>query len=491
MPSLPLTPAIIYGGLVLCLLGLFIAAIQQKWSCRVFFLCALRLAIGWHFLFEGLHKIHSRMEGPTETNKPFSSEIYHAMAEGPAGPYVRKYFLEDTAKLLDEKVHPAKAMTAAEFAKLPPVDQAALCPPGIATQFEKAAKDGWQGLEDESKKAQEALSKAKSTVDLVKPKADADAAKAKAVAAEAEAGKADSEAEQLSAEAVVAKGKGSETDWLSAKDKASAAGAKAREAHRAANEAQTQSDAAEKKLADAKKKIDDADKAVKAAEARLDYVKENGQALKIAYAAWLNGADARDAKVKFVSSDAPQSAPERIAQINLMKQELAELTTRQTTGLGNGYTNEQTRAKNSRADIRTAETDLLKDADSFVDELKKAAGWKPDPNAEKPERTIDKLDKYTSWAITAMGACLLFGLFTRINCVLAAGFLVMTVLEHPTVPWLPLPPNTEGNPLFVNKNVIEALALLAIATFPTGRWMGIDAMIYYVFCSKKKARGPR
>ena len=32
---------------------------QNGWSLRVFFLLALRLAIGWHFLFEGLHKIHS------------------------------------------------------------------------------------------------------------------------------------------------------------------------------------------------------------------------------------------------------------------------------------------------------------------------------------------------------------------------------------------------------------------------------------------------
>ena len=28
----------------------------------------------------------------------------------------------------------------------------------------------------------------------------------------------------------------------------------------------------------------------------------------------------------------------------------------------------------------------------------------------------------------------------------------MTYLTHPPFPWLPLPPNTEGNPLFINKN---------------------------------------
>jgi hypothetical protein len=53
----------------------------------------------------------------------------------------------------------------------------------------------------------------------------------------------------------------------------------------------------------------------------------------------------------------------------------------------------------------------------------------------------------------------------------------MTYLTHPAFPWFPLPPNTEGNPVFVNKNVIEGLALLALATMPTGRWMGLDALI--------------
>ena len=63
-----------------------------------------------------------------------------------------------------------------------------------------------------------------------------------------------------------------------------------------------------------------------------------------------------------------------------------------------------------------------------------------------------------------------------------------TYLSHPTVPWLPLPPMTEGNPLFVNKNIIEMLALIAIAAHPTGRWLGIDALICRLFC-RKHAQG--
>ena len=77
------------------------------------------------------------------------------------------------------------------------------------------------------------------------------------------------------------------------------------------------------------------------------------------------------------------------------------------------------------------------------------------------------------------------GLFTRVACVLAAGFLVMTYLAHPPFPWYPLPPNTEGNPVFINKNVIEALALLALACYPTGRWLGLDAIVLRPLCKFK------
>ena len=38
------------------------------WAC--FFLVSLRLAIGWHFFIEGLHKIHTHQIGKTATSKP-------------------------------------------------------------------------------------------------------------------------------------------------------------------------------------------------------------------------------------------------------------------------------------------------------------------------------------------------------------------------------------------------------------------------------------
>ena len=55
---------------------------------------------------------------------------------------------------------------------------------------------------------------------------------------------------------------------------------------------------------------------------------------------------------------------------------------------------------------------------------------------------------------------------------------MMTYLAVPAFPWLPSPPQTEGSYLFVNKNVIEMLALFALMCLPTGRWFGADGLLY-------------
>ena len=98
---------------------------------------------------------------------------------------------------------------------------------------------------------------------------------------------------------------------------------------------------------------------------------------------------------------------------------------------------------------------------------------------DEPYPRIWWIDHLTAWALAVMGGCLLAGLLTRTNCVLAAGFLLMTYFCSPAWPWLPTAPNNEGNYLFINKNVIELFALLALAATPSGRWFGLDSVIHW------------
>src|SRR5260370_38816057 len=53
------------------------------------FLVLLRLAIGWHFFFEGWEKLDSLRTGPTTTNRPFTSASYLREATGPFADYFR------------------------------------------------------------------------------------------------------------------------------------------------------------------------------------------------------------------------------------------------------------------------------------------------------------------------------------------------------------------------------------------------------------------
>jgi uncharacterized membrane protein YphA (DoxX/SURF4 family) len=339
-------PPVIYAGLGGTLLSLIVATATNNWQPRVFLLLALRLAIGWHFLFEGLHKVHSHWVGPTETSKPFSSEPYFAVAEGPFGEQMRKRYLLDPDKVIAEMLTLRKPVTTDQFARLGLSEQAALCPHEPSIRIDEAVKDP--------------------------PKADEP---------------------------------------------------------------------------------------------------------KAMYARWIAGLDKKDAKVPFVTNgDVAQSVPDRLRHIALLQKQVDELHAREAVGLGNGYGLELKRSAAARADLRAAKNDLANDAEKVLADIIKLyapEGYKPPPAPPKP---IAELDKLTMWMLVAVGACLLAGLFTPLACLVGAGFLVLTYLTHPPFPWYPLPPGTEGNPLFINKNVIECLALLVIAVHPTGRWMGLDAL---------------
>ena len=86
-------------------------------------------------------------------------------------------------------------------------------------------------------------------------------------------------------------------------------------------------------------------------------------------------------------------------------------------------------------------------------------------------------DHFVMYGLTLAGILLLLGLFTRLGGALGLGLLVMFYVSYPPWQWMPQP-GTESNYFLVNKNVIEALGLLAVMAFPTGRFIGFDAVLY-------------
>ncbi len=99
------------------------------------------------------------------------------------------------------------------------------------------------------------------------------------------------------------------------------------------------------------------------------------------------------------------------------------------------------------------------------------------PPSQKKMGFIHWINLMTIFGITAIGAGLFLGFFTRIACLGGIGFLAMTYLTIPPFPWLPVPPLNEGNYVFVNKNLVEMFAMMVLVTTNSGRWFGLDALL--------------
>ncbi|HOW70793.1 MAG TPA: DoxX family protein [Phycisphaerae bacterium] len=102
--------------------------------------------------------------------------------------------------------------------------------------------------------------------------------------------------------------------------------------------------------------------------------------------------------------------------------------------------------------------------------------------------------RFSDWAnmlaLTAIGVCLMIGLFTRLAALGAIGLLIMYYFCMPPWPGLPESPATEGHYYIVNKNLVEAAALLVIAASGAGRWAGLDAFISAFFRKSRTGKNP-
>jgi uncharacterized membrane protein YphA (DoxX/SURF4 family) len=333
------------------------------------FLVFLRLAIGWHFLFEGLSKYHSTEVGETAYNKPFTSAGYFREAAGPLAPAFR-WGLGDPDEtalaLLTVKPVPEKQDRATDkpHERVPP-----------------ALHRLWQEYLDRFA------------------------------------------------------------------------------SHYQLDERQRQE-----------------------AEARLQQAEDN-------VVNWLEESETKE-KTKqvtrtFPTGEVKEQIPtaRRIREYRANVEEIRDVLARKLPAFGKDV--EGARLRKLKADTAEMRAGLLNDLgeqtsayhkslDDVLTKDQKALG--PVPQGKK-DRLLGWIDWLTTWGLTGVGACLLVGLLTRLNCVLGVGFLLLTYLLYPAFPWLPAPPS-EGTYVYVNKNVIEMLALMALATTHSGRWFGVDALLH-------------
>lgn len=78
-------------------------------------------------------------------------------------------------------------------------------------------------------------------------------------------------------------------------------------------------------------------------------------------------------------------------------------------------------------------------------------------------------------ALLMVGFSLMLGLFTQAGCM--GALVLLGVFYLSAIPTTGVPqPGSEGTYLFVNKNLVEACAVLVLLAFGTGRLAGLDCL---------------
>lgn len=99
----------------------------------------------------------------------------------------------------------------------------------------------------------------------------------------------------------------------------------------------------------------------------------------------------------------------------------------------------------------------------------------------KPEPTpLSQASDAAMWGLLILGTLLLLGLATPLAAIAGAVMLLNFYLVWPPWPGVPDSPSPDHS-LIVDKNLIECVALLAIAAMPTGRWFGLDGVFAWLY----------
>ena len=508
----------------------------------VVFLILLRLAIGWHFFFEGWHKVHSVYVGPTVTNKPFSSEAYFREAEGPLGDVVREQIgdpdEEALAKLTVRPLGPDEDPT-----KVPPHTR---MPTALAAEWDAYLKrftdyyklDDRQKLEAENrlKQAEDEvvrwltkgtkevkksypsgvvdvkqttadriqdyrlkLAEIRDALDRRLPALGRDVEKAhlRTLKGEATAMRTDllgdlnkyTESMKKSlADMLQMQLSGFRLDAPTADDTLLAmltpgGGSEGTEediAKKMPSELATQWDAYAAFVKNFGR--DGEGKGPLGAEQQAQ-IDQQLQRAKVRYVRWLSDRD------EYLGSPLPE--PVVGPKIEAYRKAVEKARPATAAAL-----------MASAAPEAMVFAPVARDRDYFRDEIgKQTAVMKTNLGTtltadqtqgfvppEKASKRIDRMDWVARWFLLVVGGLLLLGLFSRTACILGAGFLLTTYLLHPAFPWLPTSPKDEGYYLFVNKNAIEMLALLALAGTASGRWFGLDGLVSYVFGGRRRRK---
>jgi uncharacterized membrane protein YphA (DoxX/SURF4 family) len=108
------------------------------------------------------------------------------------------------------------------------------------------------------------------------------------------------------------------------------------------------------------------------------------------------------------------------------------------------------------------------------------AGWGLFRSIAEDPTWLNIADYTVIWGLMILGVLLMVGMFTQFAAVAGTLLLLLFYLAIPPldysgfVIW-----TSQGTELYVDKTLIEALALMVVASFRTGRMLGFDILIQH------------
>ena len=106
------------------------------------------------------------------------------------------------------------------------------------------------------------------------------------------------------------------------------------------------------------------------------------------------------------------------------------------------------------------------------------ASWGPFARISESPTLLAIADYSTIWALIILGILLMLGLFTQFAAIAGCLLLWSFFLAIPPLDYTGFVITTpQGSELYVDKTLIEALALMLVASFKTGRMLGLDILV--------------
>jgi uncharacterized membrane protein YphA (DoxX/SURF4 family) len=132
---------------------------------------------------------------------------------------------------------------------------------------------------------------------------------------------------------------------------------------------------------------------------------------------------------------------------------------------------ERERVTKKRAELAGQAAGWMKDADAIGAKL--VAAWDAQLGSDADRRraaVVDpaplwKADRFVSWSLVTIGACLVLGVLVKFNALGGATFLASVLATQPF--WVP-----GAQPTY--NQWVELAALLVIAALPVGGWSGLE-----------------